>query len=59
VRRPRCDGLRQRQATRQRANAPRLGLDVSNFLPMVLFDQIGVYERRADRIEGGEPGEGE
>jgi len=39
-------------ADRVEAVAPRLGLDVSNFLRMMLIEQIGSYERRADRIEG-------
>jgi hypothetical protein len=37
--------------------AARLGLDTSNFLRMMLLEQVGAYERRADRIEGGEPGD--
>jgi hypothetical protein len=39
--------------------AERLGLDTSNFLRMLLLEQVGVYERRADRIEAGEEGGGE
>jgi hypothetical protein len=34
--------------------AERLGLDLSNFLRMRTLEQIGAYERRADRIEAGE-----
>lgn len=41
-------------AERIEAVAPRLGLDTSNFLRMMLIEQIGTYERRADRIEAGE-----
>jgi hypothetical protein len=37
----------------------RLGLDTSNFLRMLLLEQVGVYERRADRIEAGEEGKSE
>jgi hypothetical protein len=34
--------------------AERLGLDLSNFLRTMTVEQIGVYERRADRAESGE-----
>lgn len=40
--------------TRLEGVADRLGLDVSNFLRMMLIEQIGVYERRAERVERGE-----
>jgi hypothetical protein len=43
-------------ADRVEAVAARLGLDTSNFLRMMLLEQVGSYERRADRIEGGEQG---
>jgi hypothetical protein len=45
-------------AARVERVAERLGLDVSNFLRMMTVEQIGVYERRADRAEAGEGGEG-
>lgn len=35
----------------------RLGLDVSNFLRMMLVENLVTYERRAERVEGGGPAE--
>ncbi len=33
--------------------AARLGLDLSNFLRMLLVENLAIYERRADKIEEG------
>jgi hypothetical protein len=41
-------------AKRVERTAERLGLDLSNFLRTMTVEQIGVYERRADRAESGE-----
>jgi hypothetical protein len=41
-------------AKRVENTSKRLGLDVSNFLRAMLVEQIGVYERRAERAESGE-----